>query len=74
MYLLKEKTLAKQTQHLDTETVRYYPVDNWDNEKFPKTGHTLREWREMTKKLSPDELDRFRELIEEALLNNKEKL
>lgn len=50
-----------------SEVVRYYDAD-FAREKFPERGHTLREWRELTSKLSPDELERFKALIEESLL------
>lgn len=53
------------------EIVRYYETD-FQREKFPQEGRTLREWREITARLTPDELERFKEVIEESLLRRKE--
>lgn len=49
------------------ETVRYYETD-FQRDKFPEKMHTLNEWRELTKSLTADELERLKVEIEAELL------
>ena len=58
---------------IGTEKVRYYEVD-WKDEKFPSEGRTLREWRDLSHKLNPDELDRLRIEVEAEILRKGKEL